>query len=94
MCARIQISWYVAGRRIKVVPRYALGFHLDAPPGSGALAFRISRVENCSLIKAIRISAWRSVSGFQEPQVGLARFFLPCSFLSRHKIYSPDRPMK
>jgi hypothetical protein len=34
---------YVAGRRVKVVPRYALGFHLDAPPGSGAFPFRISR---------------------------------------------------
>jgi len=33
---------YVAGRRVKVVPRYALGFHLDAPPGFGAfrLGFR------------------------------------------------------
>jgi hypothetical protein len=37
MCARIQIPWYVADRRIKVVPRYALGFHLDATPGSGVL---------------------------------------------------------
>jgi hypothetical protein len=42
-----QIPWYVAGRRIKVVPRYALGFHLDAPPGSETFAFRISRGENC-----------------------------------------------
>ena len=47
MCARIQIPWYVAGRRVKVVPRYALGFHLDPPPGFGAFAFRISRGENC-----------------------------------------------
>jgi hypothetical protein len=47
MCARIQIPWYVAGRRVKVVPRYALGFHLDAPPGFGGFAFRILRVENC-----------------------------------------------
>jgi hypothetical protein len=47
MCARIQIRWYVAGSRVKVVPRNALGFHLDVPPGSGAFAFRISRVENC-----------------------------------------------
>jgi hypothetical protein len=38
---------YVAGRRIKVVPRYALGFHLDAPPGFGSFASRIRRVENC-----------------------------------------------
>src|SRR5208337_5175930 len=45
--APIQIQLYVAGRRVKVVPRYALGFHLDPPPGSGAFAFRISRVENC-----------------------------------------------
>jgi len=47
MCVRIQIPWYVADRRIKVVPRYALGFHLDATPGFGAFPFRISRVENC-----------------------------------------------
>jgi hypothetical protein len=47
MCARIQIPWYVAGRRVKVVPRYALGFHLDAPTGFGAFPFRISRGENC-----------------------------------------------
>ena len=47
MCARIQFPLYVAGRRVKVVPRYALGFHLDAPPASGAFPFRISRVENC-----------------------------------------------
>jgi hypothetical protein len=45
MCARIRFPLYVAGRRVKVVPRYALGFHLDPPPGSGAFAFRISRVE-------------------------------------------------
>jgi len=38
---------YVAGRRVKVVPRYALGFHLDPPPGSGAFPFRISRGEEC-----------------------------------------------
>ena len=43
MRARIQISWYVVGRRVKVVPRYALGFHLDAPTGSGAFPVRISR---------------------------------------------------
>jgi hypothetical protein len=36
-CARIRFPWYVAGRRVKVVPQYALGFHLDAPPGSGTL---------------------------------------------------------
>lgn len=41
--ARIRFPLYVAGRRIKVVPRYALGFHLDAPPGSGTFASRISR---------------------------------------------------
>jgi len=46
-CARIQFPLYVAGRRIKAVPRYALGFHLDAPPGFGAFPFRISRVKNC-----------------------------------------------
>jgi hypothetical protein len=45
--APIQIQLYVAGRRVKVVPRYALGFHLDPPPGSGSFAFRIWRVENC-----------------------------------------------
>jgi hypothetical protein len=45
MRARIQFPLYVAGRRVKVVPRYALGFHLDPPPGSGAFAFRISRGE-------------------------------------------------
>jgi len=45
--APIQIQLYVAGRRVKVVPRYALGFHLDPPPGSGSLPFRIWRVENC-----------------------------------------------
>jgi hypothetical protein len=38
---------YVAGRRVKVVPRYALGFHLDPPPGSEVFAFRIWRVVNC-----------------------------------------------
>ena len=48
VCARIQIPMYVAGRRVKVVPRYALGFHLDAQPDSGSFAFRISRLENCS----------------------------------------------
>ena len=45
--ARIQIQLYVAGRRVKVVPRYALGLHLDPPPGSGSLLFRIRRVEYC-----------------------------------------------
>jgi hypothetical protein len=45
--APIQIQLYVAGRRVKVVPRYALGFHLDPPPGSGGFAFRIWRVEYC-----------------------------------------------
>jgi hypothetical protein len=45
MRARIQFPLYVAGRRVKVVPRYALGFHLDPPPGSGTFAFRISREE-------------------------------------------------
>src|ERR1700686_4741370 len=43
----MQIQLYVAGRPVKVVPRYALGFHLDPPPGSGSFAFRIWRVENC-----------------------------------------------
>jgi len=45
MRARIRFPLYVAGRRVKVVPRYALGFHLDPPPGSEAFAFRISRGE-------------------------------------------------
>jgi hypothetical protein len=47
MRARIRFPLYVAGRRVKVVPRYALGFHLDPPPGSGAFPFRISRGEEC-----------------------------------------------
>jgi hypothetical protein len=68
MCARIQFPLYVAGRRVKVVPRYALGFHLDPPPGSVAFAFRISRRECCSLMKIIQISARHSASGFPEPQ--------------------------
>ena len=29
------------------IPLSPLNFHLDPPPGSGAFAFRISRVENC-----------------------------------------------
>jgi hypothetical protein len=39
---------YIVGRRVKVVPRYALDFHLDPSPGFGAFPFRIPRGENCS----------------------------------------------
>ena len=58
MRARIQISWYVVGRRVKVVPRYALGFHLDAPPGSGLLrlGFRAGRVASDKNKPAHRMS--------------------------------------
>src|ERR1039458_8082460 len=56
--ARIQFQLYVAGRRVKVVPRYALGLHLDPPPGSGSLLFRIRRVENCLRQPGAR--TWRS----------------------------------
>ncbi len=54
MCARIRFQLYVAGRRVKVVPRYALGFHLDPPPGSKAFPFRISRGECDVQLKVIR----------------------------------------
>jgi hypothetical protein len=37
---------YVAGRRVKVVPRYAFGLHLDPPSRSGLLrlGFRAWRI--------------------------------------------------
>jgi hypothetical protein len=44
---RIQFQLYVAGRRVKVVSPYAGLLHLDPPPGSGELPFRIWRGECC-----------------------------------------------
>ena len=70
MCARIQIPWYVAGRRVKVVPPWLpFGFHLDSPSGFGTFAFGISPTNTFS--QQDSRGSWPSAqAAFLRQQIG------------------------
>ena len=63
LAAQIRFTWCVAGRRFKVISRYALDSHLDTPTGSGAFPSRIfargmtcCKKSRCDLIVAGQFS--------------------------------------